>query len=185
MFSTVSVALLMAFIALKKNYAATTDFATNHADQMRIADYLALDFRRAVKIDPPVTNAQPVTNDVSVYVPSYYDSTPAHLLQEPVLDSNGVVYYGAVGSSVKIHYYLSGTVIYRQEGSDPAIVVARDVQDFTFTAQDSYTGADAGKVIATKITFRPTFRSAAGSEDVRAATAFFNTTLLRNTGNVY
>src|SRR3954470_22702402 len=102
-FSMVSGALLMSFTALKKNYVATTDFATNHADQMRIADYLALDFRRAVKIDPPVTNAQPVTNDVSVYVPSYYDSTPAHLLQEPVLDSNGVVYYGAVGSSVKIH----------------------------------------------------------------------------------
>ena len=68
-FSTVSAALLMGFVSLKRNYAATTDFAINHADQMRISDYMAMDFRRAVRVDPPSQN------DVSIYIPTYYDPT--------------------------------------------------------------------------------------------------------------
>ncbi len=186
-FSAVSVGLILAFVALKRNYAATTDFALNHADQMRISDYLALDFRRAISVDPPVTTAN-VSNDISIYVPFYCDTTPARNLQQPVLDTDGAVYYGSVGASVRIHYYLSGSTIYRQEGDDTPTAVANNVQDFTFTAKDPYRGVDAsniGKVIATTITFRPTFRSAAGSENTRTATAFYNTTLLRNNGKVY
>ena len=172
-FSSVSAGLIMGFISLKRNYVATTDFAVNHGDQMRISDYLALDFRRALKVDPPNRN------DVSIYIPCYYDSTPAHSVQTPLLDGKGGVYYGVKDSSVKVHYYLSVGVIYRQEGDAAPIALAVDVQDFNFDI------SDFGKVIKTSITFKPTFRSAGASEEIIQGTAFHNTTLLRNNRGVY
>ncbi|MFL6594871.1 MAG: hypothetical protein ACJ8HQ_05455 [Chthoniobacterales bacterium] len=231
-FAMVSGALLMSFTALKKNYVATTDFAINHADQMRISDYLALDFRRAVKIDPAPTANQPISNDVQAFIPIYYDGGGASLL--PALDGAGGIFYtpsnmagkkvrsgsgvptatfgldgeyyvdqtaftlygpktsgtwgNATPLSVRVHYYLQGGTIYRQEGTAPAVALANDVQDFVFTTKDPYASAntqrDAGKVLATKITFKPTFRSSSATIDV-TATAFSNTTLLRNTHRVY
>lgn len=172
-FSAVTAGLLIGFVALKRNYAATMDFATNHADQMRISDYLALDFRRAIKVDPPTTN------DITIYIPCYYDSTPAHSIQTPTLDGKGGVIYGGAGTSVKIHYYLSGSVIYRQEGTNTPVAIAVDVQDFLLEP------SDLGKVIKTSITFKPIYRSGGASDEVRKATAFYNTTLLRNNRGVY
>lgn len=172
-FTTVSAGLIMSFISLKRNYVATTDFAVNYGDQMRISDYLALDFRRALKVDPPVPN------DVSIYVPCYYDSTPDRNVQTPVLDGKGGVRYGAEDCSLKIHYYLSVGVIYRQEGTAAPLALAEDVKDFNFNI------TDLGKVIKTSITFKPTFRSAGASELIIARTAFHNTTLLRNNRGVY
>lgn len=172
-FSSVSAGLIMGFISLKRNYVATTDFAVNHADQMRISDYLALDFRRALKVDPPNRN------DVSIYIPCYYDATPDRTVQTPVLDGKGGVYYGVKDSSVKVHYYLSVGVIYRQEGNAVPIPLAVDVADFNFDI------SDLGKVIKTSITFKPTFRSAGASEEIVQLTAFHNTTLLRNNRGVY
>lgn len=172
-FAIVSAALLLGFVALKRNYAATMDYATNQADQMRLSDYLAQDFRRAIRVDPPVPN------DVTLYLPSYYDSTPARSPQTPVLDGQGGVIYGTAGSSVQVRYYLLDSVIYRKEGNNPAVPLAVDVQDFVFTP------TDLGKVIKTTVVFRPIFRSAGASDEVRAATAFYNTTLLRNNRGVY
>ena len=172
-FSTVSAALLMGFVSLKRNYAATTDFAINHADQMRISDYLAMDFRRAVKVDPPSRN------DVSIYIPTYYDATPERNPLTPTVDKKGGVYYGVQDASIKVHYYLSGSAIYRQEGTDTPVVLASDVQDFVFDT------TDLGKVIKTSITFKPTFRSSGATAQVAATTAFYNTTLLRNNRGVY
>ncbi|MGZ8939976.1 MAG: hypothetical protein ACXW32_12255 [Limisphaerales bacterium] len=172
-FSTTSAALLLGFVSLKRNYAATTDFAINHGDQMRISDYLALDFRRAVKVDPPTRN------NVTIYIPCYYDSTPSRNVQTPVLDGKGGVYYGAVNTSVPVHYYLLDGAIYRKEGTAAAVALASDVKDFVFDT------SDLGKVIKTSITFKPTFRSGVASEATANATAFHNTTLLRNNRGVY
>jgi prepilin-type N-terminal cleavage/methylation domain-containing protein len=172
-FSTVSAALLLGFVSLKRSYAATSDFAINHADQMRISDYMAMDFRRAVKVDPPSRN------DVSIYIPTYYDGTSEHNPLTPALDGKGGVYYGALDASIKIHYYLSGSTIYRQVGADAPVVLASDVQDFIFDT------TDLGKVIKTSITFKPTFRSMGASREVAQMTAFYNTTLLRNNRGVY
>ncbi|HEX8281217.1 MAG TPA: prepilin-type N-terminal cleavage/methylation domain-containing protein [Chthoniobacterales bacterium] len=166
-FSSISAALLMGFVSLKRNYAATMDFAVNHADQMRISDYLAQDFRRAVAVNV-------AQNDVSIFIPTYYDSTPARNVQTPTLDGKGGVNYGDAGSTLKVRYYLFDSSIYRQEGTDPAVALASDVKDFVFSS------TDLGKVIKTKITFRPTFRSAVASDDVAKSTVFCNTTLLRN-----
>ena len=167
-FSAVSAGLILGFVSLRRNYAATTDFAINHADQMRISDYLALDLRRAVKVEP-------VKNDVAVYIPCYYDSTESRSPQTPVLDGKGGVYYGASTCSVKIRYYLLGGVIYRKYGDDAPVGLAVDVQDFEFDA------TDLGKVVKTSIKFKPTFKAMGASDDVKTATAFHNTTLLRNT----
>ena len=165
-FSAIAMGLLMAFTALEHNYAATSDFALNHADQMRISDYLALDLRRALSV-------QAARNDTSIYIPNYYDANGNP--QTPVLDQNGGVYYGALGSSVKVHYYLSAGTIYRQKDNATPTALATNVQDFIFDV------TDAGKVVSTKITFNPTFRSSGpAAGDPNAATAFYNTTLLRN-----
>ncbi len=165
-FAAISMGLLLGFVALERNYTASSDFALNHADQMRISDYLALDLRRALSL-------QAASNDTTIYIPSYYDANGNPLT--PALDGQGGVYYGAAGSSVTIHYYLSGGTIYRQQGSGRPIALAVNVQDFVFDVTDQ------GKVVSTRITFNPTFVSGRASADATAATAFYNVTLLRNT----
>lgn len=166
LFSAISLGLLMGFTALERNYTAASDFALNHADQMRISDYLALDLRRALSLTA-------VRNDTTISIPSYYGTNG--LPQDPALDGHGGVNYGAAGSSVSVHYYLSGGTIYRQQGTATPIALAVNVQDFIFDVTDS------GKVVTTRITFNPTFTSGRASADATAATAFYNTTLLRNT----
>lgn len=164
-FSAVSLALLMGFMSLERNYAASTDFAINHADEMRISDYLALDLRRALSV-------QATQNNTTVYIPNYYDSfgNPT----TPTLDAQGQVNYGASGSSVRIHYYLSGSTIFRQQDDMKAVALATNVSDFVFDVTDS------GKVVTTRITFKPIFTSGGASAAIAMATAFYNTTLLRN-----
>ena len=169
--AVISASLLLAFVSLKRNYAATTDFAVNHADQMRLSDYLAQDFRRATKFDPPAAN------DITLYIPVFYDAN--NQVQTPALDGAGGIYYGVRDSSVKIRYYLSNSVIYRKQGDAAPVALAVDVQDFVFES------SDLGKVMKTSITFKPTFRSGGVSDSVRTATAFYNTTLLRNNRGVY
>lgn len=171
-FSAVSAALLMGFISLKRCYAATTDFAINHADQMRISDYLAMDFRRAIQVDPPNQN------DVTIYIPCYYDPD-TQLPRTPTLNGNGGVYYAASNCSIAVRYYLGGSVIYRKEGEQEPTAIAVDVQDFVFAT------TDLGKVIKTSITFKPNFRAGGATAQVAQSTAFYNTTLLRNNRGVY
>ena len=166
-FAAVTASLLMGFVSLKRNYAATVDFAINHADQMRISDYLAMDLRRAQAV-------QSVKNDASIFIPCYYGSSANPSPQTPTLDGAGGVLYGAAGCSVRVRYYLSGGTIYRQYGDEAPSALAVEVQDFEFNA------TDLGKVVNTSITFRPTFRSAGASVEIKNATAFHNTTLLRN-----
>jgi type II secretory pathway component PulJ len=164
-FAAVCLGLLMGFTALEHNYAAATDFAVNHADEMRISDYMALDLRRALAVEA-------VQNDTTIYIPSYYDETGNP--QTPTLDGKGGVYYGANGSSVRIHYYLSGSTIYRQQDDKTPTPLAVNVEDFRFNV------TDLGKVVQTRITFASTFSSNGKSESGMAATSYYNTTLLRN-----
>ena len=94
-FASISLGLLMGFTALERNYSASSDFALNHADQMRISDYLALDLRRALAL-------QAARNDTTIFIPNYYDASGNP--QTPALNGNGGVYYGAAGSSVICSY---------------------------------------------------------------------------------
>jgi len=164
-FFSISLGLLMGFTSLERNYAATTDFTQNHADEMRISDYMALDLRRAISV-------QAARNDTTIHIPSYYDQSGNP--QTPTLDGQGGVIYGAIGSSVTVHYYLMAGTIYRQQDNAAAVPLAVNVQDFVFDV------SDAGKVVTTHITFNPTFSSGGASAAAITATAFYNTTLLRN-----
>src|SRR2546423_792795 len=164
-FSSISLGLLMGFTALERNYAAATDFTQNHADEMRISDYMAMDLRRAIAV-------QAAKNDTTIFIPAYYDQTGTP--RTPALDGQGGVIYVASGSSVRIHYYFVAGTIYRQQDNAPAQPLAVNVQDFVFDV------TDAGKVVTTRITFNPTFNSSGASAAATTATAFYNTTLLRN-----
>jgi hypothetical protein len=90
-FSTITIGLLMGLISLKRNYAATTDFAINHSDQMRISDYMALDLRRALAVNA-------ATNEITI--PIYYDATQKIPLL-PALDGAGGMFYTATDMSGK------------------------------------------------------------------------------------
>jgi prepilin-type N-terminal cleavage/methylation domain-containing protein len=181
-FSTISLGLLMGFTSLERSFSATTDFATNHSDEMRISDYLALDLRRALTVHT-------TQNDTTITIPAYYGTSGSP--QTPTLPTPGStpasgstpsptpgVCYGVCGSFVTIHYYLAGSTIYRQQDSQTPIPIAENVKDFLFNV------TDLGKVMTTKITFNPTFVSTGASANAIQATAFYNTTLLRNI-NVY
>src|SRR5207244_3932239 len=106
---------LLGFTSLQINYAATSDFSVNHADEMRISDYMAMDLRRSIAV-------QAAKNDTTIYIPAYYDQTGSP--QTPALDGQGGVFYGASGSSVKIHYYLMAGTIYRQQDHGSALTLA-------------------------------------------------------------
>ena len=165
-FSIVSIGLLMGFTSLERSYTATTSFTVNHADQMRISDSLAMDLRRALAVEA-------AQNNTSIYIPTYYDSGGS--VQTPTLNGKGGVNYGAAGSSVKVRYYLLAGSIYRQQGTAVPVALADNVQGFIFDVTDT------GKVVKTRITFNPQFRSAGASDTATTTTAFYNTTLLRNT----
>ena len=170
-FTTICLGLLMGMVSLERNFVATTDFATNHADAIRISDYLALDLRRALTV-------QAAQNNTTITVPSYYDTNGVP--QMPTLDGSGGVFYGSATSSVSIHYYLFGGTIYRQEGTAPTVAIAENVSDFIFDVTDS------GKVVTTRITFNSTYTrtgataAALGTPTTNTASAIYNTTLLRN-----
>src|SRR3954470_19411846 len=90
-FAAISLGLILGFISLERNYAATTDFATNHADQMTISDYLESDLRRALAL-------QATHNDTTISIPQFYGING--LPETPTLDGDGNVFYGAAGSTV-------------------------------------------------------------------------------------
>src|SRR5437867_3193777 len=79
-FFVISLGLLIGFTSLERNYAATSDFSLNHADEMRISDFMALDLRRA-------TAVQAAENDTTIYIPAYYDQSGNP--QTPSLDGQG------------------------------------------------------------------------------------------------
>ena len=165
LFSTLSAALFMGATSLQRSFSVTINFAINHADQMRISDYLSLDLRRAVGVTVART-------DIRIQIPNYYDDEKNPVV--PTLDGHGGVNYGAANSFVEIHYYLSGGSMYRKEGSAAAMELASNVADFNFNI------TDLRKVVTTQITFAPQFRSGGASTAAIAATTFYNTTLLRN-----
>lgn len=175
-YTAVTAGLMTGFTALLRNYEATRDFAVHHADEMRISDYLALDFRRASAVPSAAMN------DTTIRIPSYYDVSG--IPQTPSLDGQGGVYYGTSGSYVTIHYYLSNGSIYRRENNNQPVRLADNVADFIFTQGDPTQPGQAvttdTKVIATTITFKPTFKSSGASVAAIKGTTFYNRILLRN-----
>src|SRR5256886_15941040 len=88
-FCSISLGLLMGFTSLERNYAATSDFSLNHADEMRISDYMAMDLRRAI--------AAPAARDrTAIFIPAYYHPTGAP--PTPSLEGHGREFYWTSGT---------------------------------------------------------------------------------------
>ena len=68
MLGVVVTAALTGVIALQKSYAATEEYATGLADQMRLLDFLAQDLRRAT-VSPTM---DPDGQGIQITVPGYY-----------------------------------------------------------------------------------------------------------------
>src|SRR5205085_6934857 len=109
-FSIVSAALLMVSTSLRRNASAASDYAADHADQMRLSDYIAMDLRRSISVGTLST-----PNNVSMVIPQYMPTpaptaTPRPTPYTPQLDVNGGVYYGALSTNctVTVSYYLQG-----------------------------------------------------------------------------
>src|SRR5207245_10444394 len=62
-FSSISLGLLMGFTSLERNSVATSDFSLNHADEMRISDYMVMDLPRAIAVHT-------AGNDTKIFMPA-------------------------------------------------------------------------------------------------------------------
>ena len=107
MTAIVLVATLTGVVALQKSYAATEEYATGLADQARLLDYLAQDFRRAVVVPAngsvaaqPAWVMDPDDQGLTINVPNYYHfnaSDPQHsfpIPNAPAYDpTTGIVTY--------------------------------------------------------------------------------------------
>jgi prepilin-type N-terminal cleavage/methylation domain-containing protein len=190
----ITVGLSMGFAALERCFSATTDYSTNHGDQMRISDYLALDLRRALSVQ---ISGSGHSTRVTIAIPNYYDSSGKARM--PIIDSSGNVNYqdnsvSPALSSITVSYYFSGDTMIREEsGKQTALAV--NVQDFQLSVLDSVTDPTAstdfsipvtltGTVaeVKTRISFNSRFTTSTNSQ---AVTTFYNNTLLRNARKDY
>ena len=104
MLGIVVTAALTGVIALQKSYAATEEYATGLADQMRLLDFLAQDLRRATVAPTMDTDGQ----GIQITVPDYYrfnTSDPQHLyplVNEAQVNSSGsaAIYYDPAAPTV-------------------------------------------------------------------------------------
>lgn len=111
MTAVVLVAALSGVVALQKSYAATEQYATGMADQMRLLDYLALDLRRAMTISAAAAPwaMDPDAQGLQINVPDYYhfnSADPQHLFpiaNDPIYDpTSGEAYYSSAGAVANV-----------------------------------------------------------------------------------
>ena len=183
-------ALVAGSIALQRSFAATLDYAIGQNDQMRIMDYLNVDLRRALTVDPDGTGG------VTVGLPNYYNADgtvksptivsttgwPAKKRKKKKNKHQNIIVsqassYDAATTTVK--YYKGRadaagkdpTKFYRE--SDTLHVIAKDVLNFQVTLSDD------GDFARVSISFQPRFKFLRTS-DAAAGTTCTETILLRN-----
>lgn len=172
--SLICAALFSGAVSLHRSLTAAEQFAAAKSDQARLSDYLAMDLRRALKVESGTDG----TTIATITIPDYYDpqsSVPAARTPHIV---NSEVQYGdssTPGEEVAtVVYRKLGSSIFRKEHDLPEREIAANVDDFKITLRD------LGKVVNTEITFQPRFSTKATAE-ARTASTVYNTTLLRNT----
>ena len=160
--SVVCATTMTGVVFLQKSYAATEQYATSMADQMRVLDYLALDMRRAstVKID---------SDTLALTLPGYftYDKTDAAhrnpLPAWPSVDASSVRAVYNAGSAVPTVTYrfdkASGQLQRQEAYSDGTVstwqIVASQVSAFPNITIDAL---DPRKYTVS-LSFRPTFET--------------------------
>jgi type II secretory pathway component PulJ len=184
-FMVVSAAILTGVVSLQRNFSNSSDYAENHATQLRISDYLSRDLRQALSFAQTGTGNALV---MTMTVPNYYDSTGTP--RSPVVNTDATVSYqdASVSPPKKtstIRYYIQGDSIFR-EVDGAAKQIAEGIADFVVIPLDSAVDPNAGtdfnltglnaKVAEVKV--QVNFRSHFGSKTV--SQTFYNTTLMRN-----
>jgi prepilin-type N-terminal cleavage/methylation domain-containing protein len=160
--SVLSLGLVTGAVAVQKSFAASRHHIDAQAQQMLLMDYMTRDLRQALTV--VVTGSR-----LTLTLPDYLNTSGQP--RDPHI-SNGLAVYGPTPRTVS--YYQLGTVIYRSEGAN-LVSLARDVADFQLAFQQS------GQSVTASLTFLPKFQfSETNRESVRAGTATYTTTLLRN-----
>src|SRR5438477_9668949 len=84
-FGAVSLALLMAFTSMQRSFAAVSRYSIDHAAQMRLSDYIALDLRRSLSVGA-LGNQNSISMVIAQYLPTPAPSpTPAPTPYSPQL----------------------------------------------------------------------------------------------------
>lgn len=162
--SVLSAALMTGATAIQKSFAASRYHIEAQAQQMRFLDQITLDLRQALTVTATVDGGR-----LMLTLPDYLD--PTNQPRDPTI-VGGQVVYGPTPRTVA--YYHVGAVIYRSEGS-AVLPLVTDVADFQLTFEQS------GQSVTVGLTFLPKFQFfGTNRESVRASTASFTTTLLRN-----
>lgn len=166
--SFILAAVLTAGTALQRSFMAVEGYSIAEGDQLRVADYIALDCRRA--ISGTVAN-----NILTLTLPTYYDNSGNPIT--PTFDASGDIHYGS--GTVLVRYYAQGSNFIREVtpsgiGSTANLTtIATNVDSFNVTPQDLTSS------VTCTITFAPRFVYLVGPGPINGTTVFSNT-FLRN-----
>ena len=187
--SIVLAALTGSAIAIEKGLAAIESYATAEGDQMRFADYIAMDVRRCISASVAngvMINGKSTDNVLILTIPDYYSSydssgnpypypatspapSPYSVANNPSL-TNGAISYGTTARTIR--YYQQGSSFYREVGGVPS-AIAINVAGFSVSQQDLTTN------VKCTITFTPRFNFTPLSTSING-TSVYTTTFLRN-----
>jgi type II secretory pathway pseudopilin PulG len=166
--SFILAAVITAGTALQRSFMAVQGYSIAEGDQLRVADYLALDCRRAL-------SAAVANNTLTLTLPQYYDDSGVPIT--PTFDANGNIQYGS--GTVTVRYYMQGTVFIR-EVTTPGVtstvnstVIASNLDAFTVSPQDLTSS------VSCSITFAPRFKNLTDPGPINGTTIYSNT-FLRN-----
>jgi hypothetical protein len=196
----ISAALAMGIYTIQRTSTGVQNFADQHADEMRISDYLARDLRSALSVS---CTGQNLATVITLNLPNYNGgviiATGGNYGAKstvPVINSDGTVsYQNSAGPAVKtstVQYYFTTQdhkkyqMIRSQDGV--AATIADNVQDFQFIALDSTTDPNASTDFnitgitsnVAEVEIKIAFTSDFTAKGTSAATWFYDTTLMRN-----
>ena len=199
MLGVIMVAALFGFVSLQKSYAATEEYGTGLADQMRLLDYLAQDLRRATT--PPTMD--PDGEGVQITVPDYYRfnaSDPQHLFPvvndaqvssdgtdavyfdpaNPAVTTQTIIYRFAAGSITRVDPWAPLVASSANKGtyvSSGPVTIASNMDAFpTITADSS---DPSGATLRYNVTFHSIFQPLAAANQTNAIT-LHNVTFVRS-----
>ena len=199
MLGVIMVAALFGFISLQKSYAATEEYGTGLADQMRLMDFLAQDLRRATT--PPTMDAD--GQGVQITVPDYYRfnaSDPQHLFPivndaqinstgtaaiyydpaAPTITTQTIAYRFAAGSITRLDPWAPLVASSSSNGAYVApgpVAIASNMDAFPTIAAD--TSDTSGATLRYNVTFHSIFQPLATANNTNAI-PLHNVTFVRS-----
>jgi prepilin-type N-terminal cleavage/methylation domain-containing protein len=183
--SVIAAAMLTGIASLQQSFRASQHHAKSQIEQSRLLSYVCRDLRRAITVN---VDAFEGGERLTLTIPDYYDRN--NKPRDPRI-KNDAVSYGdpavATPDPITIRFYKSGSTVFRSVKSirrdggvaaetEVATALATNVQDFDPDFTD-----DGQQSIGVSISFIPKFQTNPTTVGaLRAGTAVFATTLLRN-----